>query len=142
MNVAAAARWTSRVRRSVARAIATVRPNSGSDCRQPRALRLPETQLSDVRIERVAARPDEYELDTTDFDVVPLSGEAAAPICARHDEIGTNRPVFVGQDKVKRYALSERERERRTGTPWYREWPQRLLHTEYHRWRTSRGIAK
>ncbi|MBL9162751.1 MAG: hypothetical protein JNL18_08475 [Planctomycetaceae bacterium] len=95
--------------------------------------------MSDVRIERVAARPDEYELDTTDFDVVPLSDEAAAPICARHDEIGTNRPVFVGQDKVKRYALSERERERCTGTPWYREWPQRLLQTEYHRWRTSRG---
>ncbi|WP_210421162.1 pectate lyase [Lacipirellula limnantheis] len=111
MNVASAARWTSRARRSVTRAIATV-------------------------------RPDECKFGTNDFDVVPLSDEAAAPICARHDEIGTNRPVFVGQDKVKRYALSERERERRTGTPWYREWPQRLLHTEYHRWRTSRGIAK
>ncbi|MBL9165517.1 MAG: pectate lyase [Planctomycetaceae bacterium] len=103
---------------------------------------LRETQLSGVRVERIAARPEEYEFHTTDFDVVVLSDEAASPIWARHYEIGTNRPVFAGRDTMKRYALSEIERERRTGTPWYGDWPQRLLHSEYPEWRTSRGVAK
>jgi hypothetical protein len=40
---------------------------------------------------------------------------------------------------VKRYALSEIERERRTGTPWYGDWPQRLLEKEYPEWQASHG---
>ena len=59
----------------------------------------------------------------------------APPIWARHYEIGTDRPVFAGRDAVKRYRLGEIERDRRTGTPWYGEWPRSLLASEYLEWR-------
>jgi PelA/Pel-15E family pectate lyase len=103
---------------------------------------LRETRLSGVRVERVAAEQQKYEFHTTDFDVVVIADERAKPIWARHYEIGANRPVFAGRDTVKRYALSEIERERRTGTPWYGDWPLRLLEDEYPKWRASRSVAK
>ena len=102
---------------------------------------LRKTQLSGVRVERVAAEQEKYEFHTTDFDVVVIADEGAKPIWARHYEIGTNRPVFAGRDALKRYALSEIARERRTGTPWYGDWPWRLLEDEYPQWRASRGAA-
>ena len=103
---------------------------------------LRETQLSGIRVERVAAETEKYEFHTTDFDVVVIADDNAKPIWARHYEIGTNRPVFAGRDTVKRYALSEIARERRTGTPWYGDWPQRLLETEYPEWQASRSGAQ
>jgi PelA/Pel-15E family pectate lyase len=103
---------------------------------------LRETQLSGVRVERVAAEQEKYEFHTTDFDVVAVADERAKPIWARHYEIGTNQPVFAGRDAVKRYALIEIARERRTGTPWYGDWPQRLLEKEYPAWQASRSVAK
>ena len=102
---------------------------------------LRETQLSGVRVERVAAEQEKYEFHTTDFDVVVSADKKAKPIWARHYEIGTNRTVFAGRDTVKRYALSEIERERRTGTPWYGDWPLLLLEEEFPKWRASRGVA-
>ena len=103
---------------------------------------LRETQLSGIRVERVAAETEKYEFHTTDFDVVVIADDNAKPIWARHYEIGTNRPVFAGRDTVKRYALSEIARERRTGTPWYGDWPLRLLETEYPEWQASRSGAQ
>lgn len=103
---------------------------------------LRETQLTGVRVQRVAADAEKFEFHTPDFDVVVLPDEEAKPIWARHYEIGTNRPVFAGRDTVKRYALSEIERERRTGTPWYGDWPLPLLETEYPRWREAHGDAQ
>ena len=91
---------------------------------------------------RVAAEQEKYEFHTTDFDVVVIADERAKPIWARHYEIGTNRPVFAGRDTVKRYALSDIERERRTGTPWYGNWPQGLLETEYPQWREARVVPQ
>jgi hypothetical protein len=38
-----------------------------------------------------------------------------------------DRPIFAGRDGVKKYALAEIERERRTGTVWYGSWPETLL---------------
>jgi len=63
------------------------------------------------------------------------------PLWARHYEIGTNRPIFAGRDAVKRYALAEIERERRTGTAWYGPWPQKFLEREYPEWRAKQGKA-
>ncbi|WP_406698084.1 pectate lyase [Singulisphaera sp. Ch08] len=54
----------------------------------------------------------------------------ARPPWARHFEIGSNRPVFAGRDGIKKYALAEIERERRTGTACYGSWPLRLVETE------------
>ena len=103
---------------------------------------LRKAQLAGIRVERVAAETEKYEFHTTDFDVVVIADDNAKPIWARHYEIGTNRPVFAGRDTVKRYALSEIARERRTGTPWYGDWPQRLLETEYPEWQASRSGAQ
>ena len=96
-------------------------------------------QLSGVRVQRIAADAEQFEFHTPDFDVVVLQDDQAKPIWARHYEIGSNRPVFAGRDTVKRYALSEIERERRTGTPWYGDWPQQLLDKDYPEWQAAQG---
>jgi PelA/Pel-15E family pectate lyase len=56
-----------------------------------------------------------------------------AVLWARYYEIGTNRPVFVGRDGVRRYALAEIDQERRTGYAWYGDWPARLSES-YAQW--------
>jgi PelA/Pel-15E family pectate lyase len=101
---------------------------------------LAKVQLADTRIHRVSAPVEEFQRHRADFDVVVTSEPGAPPIWARHYEIGTDRPVFAGRDAVKRYALSEIERERRTGTPWYGQWPRAMIDNEYPQWR--RKIAR
>jgi PelA/Pel-15E family pectate lyase len=96
---------------------------------------LRRSQLSGIRVQRVSAPETAYEFHTNDFDVVVQSDPHAKPIWARHYEIDTDRPVFAGRDAVKRYALREIERERRTGTPWYGSWPRELLERDYPAWR-------
>lgn len=98
---------------------------------------LEEVQLSGVRVQRVAALPEEFVRHRADFDVMVVADDNAPPIWARHYEIGSNRPIFAGRDAIKRFALAEIERERRTGTPWYGVWPQAMLSTEYPSWRRS-----
>lgn len=100
---------------------------------------LERTRLTGIRVERVAAPVVEFERHRADFDTVVRPDENAPPIWARHYEIGTDRPIFAGRDAVKRYALAEIERERRTGTPWYGGWPTKLLATEYPQWRRERA---
>ena len=51
----------------------------------------------------------------------------AGPLWARFYELGTNRPVFTGRDKVIHYALSEIEHERRNGYSYYVTSPASLL---------------
>ncbi len=65
-----------------------------------------------------------------------VADPAAPPLWARFYELGTNRPIFTGRDKVIRYALSEIEQERRSGYAYYGTWPASLLATDYPRWRT------
>ena len=88
---------------------------------------LKSVQLNGVRVERIASERAEFERHTTDFDVVLVMDSTAKPLWARHYEIGTNRPIFAGRDGVKKYALADIERERRTGTPWYGSWPLALV---------------
>lgn len=88
---------------------------------------LKNAQLDSVRVERIASDRAEFERHTTDFDVVLVEDSTAHPLWARHYEIGTNRPIFAGRDGVKKYALADIERERRTGTPWYGQWPLSLF---------------
>ncbi len=98
---------------------------------------LQQVKLSGIRVEKVKAPPEDFLRHSADFDVVVARDEKARPIWARHYEMGTNRPVFAGRDGVKQYALAGIERERRTGTPWYGYWPQKLLDQEYPRWREN-----
>jgi PelA/Pel-15E family pectate lyase len=67
--------------------------------------------------------------------------DPAAPLLwARFYELGTNRPVFTGRDKMIRYALSEIEYERRNGYAYYGTWPATLLADEYPRWRAKHAL--
>jgi PelA/Pel-15E family pectate lyase len=100
---------------------------------------LTRVALAGVRVERIPAPVVEFIRHRSDDDVVVRDDPAARRLWARHYEIGTDRPVFAGRDAVKRYALSEIERERRTGTVWYGNWPEKFLGKEYPRWRMSQG---
>ena len=58
----------------------------------------------------------------------------AGPLWARFYELGTHRPIFIGRDKIVRYALSEIERERRGGYDFYGDWAETLLAKDHPRW--------
>jgi PelA/Pel-15E family pectate lyase len=66
-----------------------------------------------------------------------VADPAAEPVWARFYELGTNRPVFTGRDKVLRYAISEIEHERRNGYSYYVTSPAILIGRDYPRWRTE-----
>lgn len=96
-------------------------------------------KLTGIRVERVAAPPVEFFRHKADFDVVVTKDEQAPPLWARMVEVGTNRPIFASRDGVKVYALAEVDRERRTGSGWYGNWPLRLIENEYPKWRAAVG---
>ncbi|RPI28361.1 MAG: pectate lyase [Acidobacteria bacterium] len=64
----------------------------------------------------------------------------AKPLWARFYELGTNRPIFTGRDKIIRYTLSEIEHERRNGYAYYGDWPATLLGQDYPRWREKHKV--
>lgn len=98
---------------------------------------LRRAQLSGVRVERVPAPPVEFFRHKTDFDVVVVKDEKAPPLWARTYEVGTDRPIFASRDGIKVYTLAEVDRERRTGSGWYGNWPQKLIESEYSKWRAA-----
>lgn len=96
---------------------------------------LRKSQLSGIRVERIKSTRESFLRHDTDSDVVVVQDRKAGPIWARHYELDTDRPIFAGRDGVKRYNLSEIERERRTGSAWYGGWPIALVQREYDQWR-------
>lgn len=96
---------------------------------------LERVKLSGIRVDKVRAPRESFLRHDTDFDTMVVASPGARSIWARHYEIGSNRPIFAGRDGVKKYALADIERERRTGTPWYGAWPSRLVDHEYPNWR-------
>jgi PelA/Pel-15E family pectate lyase len=103
---------------------------------------LREVPLIGVRIDKVAAPKEEFARHDADYDKVVVNDPGAPPLWARHYEIGTNRPVFAGRDGVRKYAFAEIERERRTGTPWFGTWPQKLIDKGYPAWRENIGANR
>jgi PelA/Pel-15E family pectate lyase len=69
-----------------------------------------------------------------------VADPAAAPIWARFYELGTNRPLFLGRDKVFRYDFNEIEQERRAGYSYLSDWPANLLAKDYPRWRAKHKL--
>jgi PelA/Pel-15E family pectate lyase len=96
---------------------------------------LERVALKGVRVERVPAPPVEFFRHKTDFDVVVVHDENAPPLWARTYEVGTDRPVFASRDGIKVYSLAEVDRERRTGSGWYGNWPRQLLERDLPEWR-------
>ncbi len=99
---------------------------------------LKATMLIGVRVERVPAPPVEFFRHKTDFDVVVVKDEKAPPLWARTYEVGTDKPIFASRDGIKVYSLAEVDRERRTGSGWYGNWPRQLIETEYPKWRNAK----
>jgi len=67
--------------------------------------------------------------------------DPGAPLLwARFYELGTNRPIFTGRDKVVRYDFNAIERERRTGYRYLKDWPASLLEQDYPRWRAKNHL--
>lgn len=67
--------------------------------------------------------------------------DPAAPLLwARFYELGTNRPIYLGRDKVIHYDYNEIERERRVGYGYLGTWPVNLLEKEYPRWRAKHKL--
>ncbi|MDI1319703.1 MAG: pectate lyase [bacterium] len=68
-------------------------------------------------------------------------GNPAGPVLwARFYELGTNRPIFLGRDKVVQYDFNAIERERRTGYNYLSDWPADLLAKDYPRWRAKNKL--
>jgi PelA/Pel-15E family pectate lyase len=95
---------------------------------------LRKVSLSGTRVDKVKSTKETFLRHTTDMDVVVVADPDAPLIWARYYEIGTNRPIFAGRAGIKKYALSDVERERRTGSLWYGGWPQALIDKEYSTW--------
>lgn len=66
---------------------------------------------------------------------------AAGPLWARFYEIGTNRPIFIGRDRVIHYVVAEIEHERRIGYAWYNDTARSLLEREFPRWQKRVNAA-
>ncbi|SIO39969.1 pectate lyase, PelA/Pel-15E family [Singulisphaera sp. GP187] len=115
-----------------------LRVNSGQAPRRDTASQI-ETVAKDTGISFHARRGNAVR-DAPRRLVFPgVADPEARPLWTRHYEIGSNRPVFAGRDGIKKYALAEIERERRTGTPWYGAWPLILVEAAYPRWRRQVG---
>lgn len=68
-----------------------------------------------------------------------VADPAAGPLWARFYDLGTNRPIFAGRDKVLHDNLNAIERERRVGYAYLGTWPASLLERDYPRWRARWG---
>lgn len=96
---------------------------------------LRKTRLNGIVVKSIPAPVENFPRHRANFDIVVEALPSAPPIWARHYEIGTDKPIFASRDGVKKYALSDIDRERRTGSAWYGAWPQALLEVEYPKWR-------
>lgn len=64
----------------------------------------------------------------------------ARELWARFYELDTNKPIFVGRDKIIRYDFNEIERERRTGYNYLNDGPAKLLSHDYPRWQARNHL--
>lgn len=69
-----------------------------------------------------------------------VAAPAGSPLWARFYELGTNRPIYAGRDKVVHYDFNAIERERRTGYSYLGDWPAKLLERDYPRWRKKHKL--
>lgn len=79
-------------------------------------------------------RYDEAPGPDGERDPRAVADPAAPPLWARFYELGTNRPIFAGRDKVIHYDYNEIEHERRAGYGYLGDWPADLLAKDYPRW--------
>lgn len=66
--------------------------------------------------------------------------DKAEPLWARFYEIETNKPIFIGRDKVIHYTFAEIEQERRAGYAYYGTWPSKLINKDYPEWLVKNNL--
>ena len=71
-----------------------------------------------------------------------VSDPTAPPLWARFYELGTNRPIFLGRDRVVRYHHNEIERERRNGYGYLGTWPATLIERDYPAWKAQQASLR
>lgn len=87
-------------------------------------------KLSGIRVE---IQKDPKAAKGSNKVVVP--DPQAPPLWARFYNIETNAPVFADRDGIPKATLAEIGDERRNGYAWYGNWPQKLLESEYPKWK-------
>ena len=85
-------------------------------------------------------RYETFEDETGARDRRVIADSEAHLIWARFYELETNRPIFVGRDRVIRYEFQEIEQERRAGYHYYGDWADELLTEAYPAWRARLGL--
>lgn len=93
--------------------------------------------LADSKI--TGLRVETFTADDGKRDRRAVADPAAPPLWARFYELGSNRPIFLGRDRVTRYDYNEIERERRVGYVYLSDWPKTLLERDYPAWRKKHG---
>lgn len=91
---------------------------------------LAANELRGIRVEDLVAADGKKDRRT-------IAESGARGLWARFYELGTDRPIFTGRDKVIHYDFNEIERERRTGYNYLGRWPAKLLNEDYPRWHNA-----
>jgi PelA/Pel-15E family pectate lyase len=82
-------------------------------------------------------RVEDFTDDQGRRDRRTVADSTSGPLWARFYELGTDRPIFTGRDRVIRYDYGRIEQERRSGYQYFGTWPAGLLASDYPRWRAS-----
>lgn len=90
-------------------------------------------QIKGLRVENVTGADGKRDRRS-------VADPAAPPVWARFYELGTNRPIYIGRDKVIRYDFNEIEQERRAGYSYFTSGPADLLAKAYPRWRAKHKL--
>jgi PelA/Pel-15E family pectate lyase len=69
-----------------------------------------------------------------------VANPSAHPLWARFYDLGTNRPIFMGRDRIARDDFNAVERERRINYAYLGTWPAKLLRDDFPRWRSRHGV--
>ena len=88
-----------------------------------------ETQINDIALRIISDAAG-----NKDRRLIEEAG--AETLWARFYEIGTNRPIFAGRDRIIHYEYDQIERERRVGYSYFSSAPNKLL-KQYPKWRAS-----
>lgn len=90
--------------------------------------------MDQVRIRGMHYETFQLEDGQKDRRLVPDGN--APDLWARFYELGSNRPVYVGRDRILRYNIAEIERERRVGYSYIGRWADKLF-KEANVWKSS-----
>jgi PelA/Pel-15E family pectate lyase len=89
-------------------------------------------EAAKIKGQRLVEKPDASR--PRGFDRILVTDPNAEPLWARFYELGTQRPIFCGNDGVIKRNMSEIEPDRRTGYMWYCTTPADLLNKDYPIW--------